>query len=182
MAQVAGQGSTVSWVFTFGFILLPGVIVGVLFGWAEHLRTTGGRRRWRWLALSPFLFGFFNPAAVGVALFGVAGGYAMSRRGPLWARIACGLFASSIIPLWAAIASGVGGPRLAIDTRGAWVAVYFYAFLAVLALACAIPHRAVAATSGPPTTDRELQHRRVVLDRPEESEDVPAREGALPPA
>jgi hypothetical protein len=39
MAEVAGQASTVSWTFTFGFILLPGVIVGVLLGWAEHLRT-----------------------------------------------------------------------------------------------------------------------------------------------
>ena len=61
MAQVAGQESTVSWISTFGFILMPGVVVGVLLGWAEHLRTTGGRRGWRWLALSPFLFVFFNP-------------------------------------------------------------------------------------------------------------------------
>jgi hypothetical protein len=154
MAQVAGQESTVSWLFTFGFILLPGVVVGVLLGWAEHLRTTGGRRGWRWLALSPFLFAFFNPAAIGVALFTTAGGYAVSRRGPLWARIACGLFALAIIPLWAAIATAVGGPRLALDTpRGAWVAVYLYSFFAVLALACAIPHRPVVAVPERPTPE-----------------------------
>jgi hypothetical protein len=93
MAQVAGQESTVSWISTFGFILMPGVVVGVLLGWAEHLRTTGGRPGWRWLALSPFLFAFFNPAAVAVALIGTAGGHAVSRRGPLWTRIASGLFA-----------------------------------------------------------------------------------------
>jgi hypothetical protein len=151
MAQVAGQESTVSWIFTFGFILFPGVVVGVLLGWAEYLRTTGGRRGWRWLALSPFLFAIFNPAALGVALLGTAGGFAVSRRGPLWARIACGLFAMAVIPLWALIADAVGGPRIALDTpRGAWIAVYFYSFLAVLALACAIPYRAVVSPSGSP--------------------------------
>jgi hypothetical protein len=40
------------------------------------------------------------------------------------------------------------GPGLALDTpRGAWVAVYYWSFLAVLALACAIPHRAAASRS-----------------------------------
>lgn len=154
MAQVAGQESSVSWIFTFGFILMPGVAVGVLLGWAEHLRMTGGRRGWRWLALSPFLLAFFNPAALGVALISTAGGYAVSRRGPLWARVACGLFAVAVIPLWAAIATDVGGPRLAMDTpRGAWIAVYFYSFLAVLALACAIPHRPVVAAPERPAPE-----------------------------
>jgi hypothetical protein len=33
------------------------------------------------------------------------------------------------------------GPGLALDTpRGAWVAVYYWSFLAVLMLACAIPN------------------------------------------
>ncbi|WP_130334638.1 hypothetical protein [Micromonospora kangleipakensis] len=167
MAQVAGQESTVSWIFTFGFILMPGVVVGVLLGWAEHLRTTGGRRGWRWLALSPFLFALFNPAALAVALLGTAGGYAVSRRGPLWARIASGLFAVAIIPLWSVIATAVGGPRLALDTpRGAWIAVYLYSFLAVLALACAIPHRPVVAVPERPT--------------PETAEVLSLERGALP--
>jgi len=39
-------------------------------------------------------------------------------------------------------------PGLALDTpRGAWVAVYYWSFLAVLALACAIPHQAAASRS-----------------------------------
>ncbi|TDE03080.1 hypothetical protein E1269_20695 [Jiangella asiatica] len=40
----------------FGYILLPGLGIGALLGWAEHLRRTGGRRHWRWLTFSPFLF------------------------------------------------------------------------------------------------------------------------------
>ena len=46
--------------------------------------------------------------------------------------------------LWAISATSVGGSGLALDTaRGAWVALYFWAFLALLALACAVPHRPV---------------------------------------
>jgi hypothetical protein len=37
---------------------------------------------------------------------------------------------------------GFAGPALAVDTsRGAWVALYYWSLMAVLALACAIPHR-----------------------------------------
>lgn len=145
MAEVAGSNSDVHWTFTFGLILLPGVIVGALLGWAEHLRRTGGRRGWRWLAVSPLVFASVGGGALAVSLFGMAGGYALSGRGPVGARIASGVFALAPVPLWAMTATTVGGPRLALDTpRGAWVALYLYSFLAVLALASAIPHRAVA--------------------------------------
>ncbi len=148
MAEVAGDASSVSW-FTFGFILLPAVVVGVLLGWAEHLRTTGGRRGWRWLALSPLALAV-SGGALGVSLLGIAGGYALSRRGPLWGRVVCGLFAIAVIPVWALIATEVGGARLALDSpRGLWVALYLYSFLAVLAFASAIPHSAAVAASGP---------------------------------
>jgi len=56
MAEVAGAESGVEWVNTWGFILLPGLLIGALLGWAEFLRRTGGRPRWRWLTLSPLLF------------------------------------------------------------------------------------------------------------------------------
>ena len=149
MAEVAGDASTVSW-FTFGFILFPAVVVGVLLGWAEHLRPTGGRRGWRWLALSPLALAV-SGGALGVSLIGMAGGYTLSKRGPVWARVACGLFAMAVIPVWALIATTVGGSRLALDSpRGLWVALYFYSFLAVLALASVIPHRALVAASGTP--------------------------------
>lgn len=160
MAQLAGPESQVAWAGTFAWILLPGVAVGMLLGWAEHLRRTGGRRRWRWLALSPLLFMsilFSSPGAVAtlltdgigggaivVPLVGIAGGYALSGRGPIWARTATGLVALVPIPGWAMAAAAMGGGTLALDTpRGAWVALYFFSFLAVLSLACAIPHRPV---------------------------------------
>jgi hypothetical protein len=69
----------------------------------------------------------------------------------------CALIALSPIPIWAIVATLVGGPGLALDTaRGAWVALYFWSFLAVLALACAIPHR--------PVVDRQTLIRRAEAD------------------
>lgn len=52
MTQITDDLS-VTWSGTLGYILLPGLVIGLLLGWAEHLRRTGGRRHWRWLALSP---------------------------------------------------------------------------------------------------------------------------------
>lgn len=164
MAQIAQADSSVSWSGTFGYVLLPGLVIGLLLGWAEHLRTTGGRRGWRWLALSPLLFtavlfsqgplgllGVFENGlgggAIGVPLFGMAGGYAISGRGPRWSRLACGALALTVIPIWALTVESFAGPELAVTTpRGLWVAVYFYSFTAVLALGAAIPHRRTVDT------------------------------------
>jgi hypothetical protein len=160
MAQIAGTASSVDWAGTFGWILLPSTLVGALLGCAEHLRTSGGRRGWRWLALAPLLFSailFSRPldilsifqdgvggGAIGVSLYGMLGGYALSGRGPRWARIISGAVALTAIPIWALTVTSFAGPDLALNTpRGAWVAVYYWSFLAVLMLACAIPHRAV---------------------------------------
>lgn len=162
MAQIAGVESGVSWAGTFGWILLPGVVTGMLLGWAEYLRRTGGRRGWRWLALSPLVFasvlvpGLLDPAtmfeggvgggAIGVPIWGILGGYALSGRGPRWVRIGCGLVFASMIPIWVLTVPSFGGPDLAVNTpRGAWVALYYWSLLVVLALACAIPHRPVEA-------------------------------------
>jgi hypothetical protein len=160
MAQIAGDESSVDWAGTFGWILLPGILVGVLLGWAEHLRTSGGRPGWRWLALSPLLFSailFSRPldmlsifedglggGAIGVPVFGMLGGFALSGRGPLWGRVVAGAVALTVIPVWALTVTSFAGAEYALDTpKGAWVALYYYSFLAVLALACAIPHRPV---------------------------------------
>jgi hypothetical protein len=160
MAQVAGAESGVSWSGTFGWILAPGVVTGLLLAWAEYIRRTGGRRGWRWLALAPLTFagvllpGLLDPAtmfeggigggAIGVPLFGMAGGYALSGRGPVVARIGCGVLFLTMIPIWALTVTSFGGPGLAVDTpRGLWVALYYWSLMLVLALACAIPHRPV---------------------------------------
>ena len=161
MAEVAGPSSRVDWAGTFGWILLPGVVTGVLLGWAEFLRRTGGRRGWRWLALSPLALAAvvlhrpwdlplllredpLGGGAVGVALYGLTAGYALSGRGRLWGRLVCGVLAVTAVPLWALTVTGFGGPGLAVTTpRGLWVALYYWSFLAVLGLACAIPHRPI---------------------------------------
>ncbi len=156
----AGGTSHVDWVGTFGWILLPGVITGMLLGLAEHIRRTGGRRGWRWLALSPLVLGavvLLRPwdlplllqdpiggGAVGVAVYGLIGGFALSRRGPLWGRIVSRVFFVSAVPVWALTVTDFAGPTLALDTpRGLWIALYYWSFLGVLALACSIPHRRV---------------------------------------
>ncbi|MDN4611537.1 hypothetical protein [Arthrobacter burdickii] len=160
MGEVAGAESDVTWVGTLAGVLGPGVAVGALLGWAEHLRQTGGRRGWRWLALTPLLFIVaplampgalaalvttgIGGGAIMVPLIGLAGGYALSGRGRVWTRAACGLLALSIIPLWAVMAPLAGGSALAVGTpRGALVALHFYALLAVLSLACSAPFRPV---------------------------------------
>lgn len=159
MAQIT-EDSSVSWSGTFGYILLPGLLIGLLLGWAEHLRASGGRRGWRWLALSPLLFaailfsegplevlGIFENGlgggALGVPLYAMAGGYAVSGRGPLWGRLACGALALTVIPIWALTVESFAGPELAVTTpRGLWVALYYYSFLALFMIAASIPHRA----------------------------------------
>lgn len=163
MTQVAESESSVSWSGTFGFILLPGVLIGLLLGWAEHRRRAGEPPQ-RWLALSPLLFSAvllsegplgvlgiledgLGGGAIGVPLFAMAGGYAVSGRGPRRGRLLCGALALTAVPTWALTVESFGGAELALTTpRGLWVALYYYSFLAVFMIAAAIPHRARQAT------------------------------------
>lgn len=159
MAELAGPDSHVGWVGTFALILAPGVVVGAALGWAEVLRRDGGRRGWRLLALTPLLFGILalvppgalqqfvttgiGGGALAVALTGMLGGYAISRRGPVWVRAVAGLLA-----LVGLVGGALGGalvrPALVLtEPRGAWVAVLGSALVVLLALACSIPHRRV---------------------------------------
>lgn len=166
MAEVATV-SRVEWAGTFGWILLPGVATGMLLAWAEHLRRDGGRPGWRWLACSPLLLAAvtlhrpwdlprlfteepLGGGALGVALYGMAIGYALSGRGPRWGRLLAGIVASSAVPGWLLTVAGFGGPALAWSTPpGLWVALYFWSYLLLLGLASAIPHRPVANSPVP---------------------------------
>lgn len=166
MGELAGAASTVEWLGTFGTLLLPGAVVGGLLGWAEGIRRAGGRRGWRWLALAPLTFAVaplllpgalvalftegIGGGAVAVALIALGGGYAISGRGPLWGRIACGVLSAALLLAIALATPSLGGPRLALtEPRGAWVAVLAASFLVVLALASSIPHRRVVAAAEP---------------------------------
>jgi hypothetical protein len=157
MAQVAGADSEVTWSGTFVWILLPGLLCGALFGWADYLRRTRGRRR-RWLIFSPLLFasvlvpGLLDPAtflqggigggAIGVPVIGIIGGYALSNRGRRWTRIIAAVLVLVGFVVWALTATSVGGPSFALRTpQGAWLTLQYYSLLAVLCLACSIPLR-----------------------------------------
>lgn len=169
MVALAGPSSTFGWAGTFGALILPGAIVGGLLGWAEVLRRRGGRRGWRWLALAPLAFaiaplllpgalvGLFTEGlgggAIAVVLMGMGGGYAISGRGQLWGRLASGVPSGALLVVLALATPGIGGPRLALtEPRGAWVALLAASCIVVLALASAIPHRAVAAAPSPGRT------------------------------
>lgn len=158
MVHIAGPDSTFTWLGTFVGLLLPGAVVGALLGWAEHLRRTGGRPGWRRLALAPLLLAVtplllpgglrtlvttgMGSGAIGIVLFGMLGGFTLSGRGRLWPRLAGGILAFAPVP--AAFLAPAFRPELDPGTpAGAWFAANFSALFITLALACAIPLRAV---------------------------------------
>lgn len=152
MVQMAGDESTFHWYGTFALILTPGLLVGALIGLAEHRRRTMGPRS-RWLILSPCLFlaALTDPTifreliangtgggAIGVVLFGLAGGYGLSGRGRAWWRRTCGGLAVLGVLLMLVMASDQAPLHTA---HGTWVGLYASSLVAVLCLACAIPQR-----------------------------------------
>jgi hypothetical protein len=150
--MAAAEGSAVHWFGTFALVLAPGLLVGALIGLAEHRRRTGGPRS-RWLILSPCLFlaaladatifkllitQGIGGGAIGVVLFGLAGGYALSGRGRAWWRRTCGAFAVIGVLFMLVLASDSWPLETA---HGLWVGLYASSLLALLCLACAIPQR-----------------------------------------
>lgn len=174
MVEIAGPASTFSWWGTFGALLLPGATAGGLLGWAEALRRTGGRRGWRWLALGPLAFAVapmlmpgaivglltqgLGGGAIAVALMALGGGYALSGRGPLWSRLACGVTSSALLTALALAGPGIAGPGLALtEPRGAWVAALATSFVVVLALASSIPHRPIVTVADRAPSDQTVR-------------------------
>ncbi|MBM7502761.1 hypothetical protein ACFPER_04720 [Agromyces aurantiacus] len=174
MSEIAGGGSRFDWYGTFVAILLAGAITGAVLGLAEYVRRTGGRRHWRWLALAPLPFMVLpltmpdaivalitmglGGGAVAVPLTGMAGGFAVSGRGPIWARLVCGVLALAVVAGIAASVPAVGGIRLGLDQpRGAWVAILGAGCVVVLCLACSIPFRRVESALGTSTAREAVE-------------------------
>jgi hypothetical protein len=169
MAELAQRDSSFEWFGTFALVLLPGAVVGLLLGLADHARRTGGRAGWRWLALAPLLLGvagFLPPGAferlittglgggaVAVPLFGVIGGFAVSRRGPAWLRVVCGLLGIAFVVAGAVTTFGLDPAGFHVPTvrdwqpREAWSGATFVSLMIVFAFACSIPHRRVVTRS-----------------------------------
>jgi hypothetical protein len=154
MAQLAGQDSTFTMAGTFGIILPTGTIVGALLGWAEYQHRSG--HQYRPLILAPLLIGIIptlatatpDPSPIGLALLAMAGGYAISGRGPLWTRAVAGIvnLAGVVVTFLAPKPS----PDLSYTTpHGLWFDTLGASLGMVLALACAIPMRR-PETIGPP--------------------------------
>ncbi len=76
--------------------------------------------------------------AIGVVMFGLAGGYALSGRGRAWWRRTCGVLAVLGLLLMLVMASDWAPLGTAY---GLWVGLYAASLIAVLMLACAIPQR-----------------------------------------
>ena len=166
MAEFAAGVSRFDWYGTYVGILLPGLIAGAGLGFAEYLRRTGGRPRWRWLALVVLAFaiapltmpgafeGLFTEGlgggAIAVPLAGLAGGFALCGRGALWGRIACGILAAIVLGALAFLPLADETSRLARDLpRGVWVAILASSCFAVLCIASSIPFRRVEAVRDP---------------------------------
>ncbi|SOC53745.1 hypothetical protein [Ornithinimicrobium cerasi] len=167
MAEVVGDGSGVSWIGTFGWVLLPGTLAGALLGWAAAERRRG--RPHRVLVWSPLLFvavllpgladlgGMLEDGvgggAVGVPLALVVGAYAVAAR-RAWVRAVCGVTFVAALAVWVLTATAVGGPRFALDNPyGIWTTILYLGLLVTGAVATAIPLRGVAHERAAPGHD-----------------------------
>ena len=145
MAALAGPASTFTFSGTFGIIIPTGIIVGALLGWAEHQRRTGIQHPV--LILAPLLLGIIPNLAAGpdagpveLALLGMAGGFSVSGRGPVWARTVAGLLGLASIAVTFLAPKPV--PDLSYATaHGAWFCTLASSLFVTFALACSIPMR-----------------------------------------
>lgn len=165
MAVLAGDATHFTWSGTFAGVLLPATLVGASLGWAEHVRRNGGIDDRRWVAFTPLLFvampalvqadfvaqlrSGLGTGAIGTALIGMLGGYAIAGRGPRWAVLITRILMAALI---AATVAGTflaaAEPRQAATTpSGAYLALTFLVFCGLLAWACAIPHLPASSPS-----------------------------------
>lgn len=159
MVEIAGDASVFGWYATFVGVLGGGAIVGGLLGWADHIRRTGGRSRWRLLALSPLILALLpltvpgtiallaqgiGTAGMGVALIAIGLGYAIgSSRRPV-RRVVIGVLSAAAAVALVAMTPVISDGRVSFaDPRGAWAGLLELSSILVLGLATSIPFRRV---------------------------------------
>jgi hypothetical protein len=146
MQQLAGPTSTFSFSFsgTFGIIIPAGAVTGALLGWAEYQRRLG--LQYPLLIAAPLLIAIFptlgtgqlDGGAIGLAQGAMAGGYSVSGRGPLGARIAAAIAGFAGVPV--TFFAPKPYPDLTFTTpHGAWFCTLASSLLVTLALASSIP-------------------------------------------
>jgi len=131
MAQLAGFASEFHWLGTFGFILVPGTIMGALFGWAFARRIAGARRGAVWLMFAPFAMAA-DPATVPLLAAFIGAGFLFSRRSRRWLRLLAGIPSLIMlvgVPIGVAVIADVTTPH------GAWLTVLIGTLIWVPALA-----------------------------------------------
>ena len=145
MMQLAGPTSTFTFSGTFGVILPSGALTGAVLGWAEYQRRSGRRHPLfigapLLLAVIPGLVAGPDPAPLTLAVVAMAAGYAVSGRGPLWARILVGVitYGSILAPF---LAPKPYSDLSATTPHGAWAATLLSSLFVTFALACSIPMR-----------------------------------------
>ena len=179
MAEIAGPESTFGWYATFVAVLGGAGIVGGLLGWADHIRRTGGRPHWRWLALSPLIFALLpltvpgtlaalaqgiGTAGIGVALIAIGLGYSLGGRGRTWLRVVVGVLSAAAAVTLVAFTPLISEGRISFtDPRGAWAGTLALGSIIVLGLATSIPFRPVlplirSADAPPPVWKDRAPH------------------------
>lgn len=155
LALQGGEKSHFTWSGTFGGILLPTALMGAVLGGAGHAAETSAHSRW-WTLLSPLLLVVgpliftknFIPTllttglgsgAIGVALIGVLGGYALSPFGAQWARWLCGLFV--LLLLVAASVYGIYTATVKGSSSEAFSVLLFVLLMVLLIAGVSAPFR-----------------------------------------
>lgn len=162
LALQLGDRPVFTWQGTFVGILLPAALVGALTGRAIAIAETSGRGTAPWLLLSPLLLPLaaamvlpdflsvllttgMGGGAIGVALIGILGGFALSGFSSRWARGASGMLAilfaaGSVVPVYFGGPSSVFPP----DAGTVFGITFFLSLMMLLVAGISAPFRASA--------------------------------------
>jgi hypothetical protein len=154
LALQGGEQPHFTWSGTFGGILLPAALMGAIFGGASHAETWAHMKWWTMLSpllliVGPLIFTKnFIPTllttglgsgAIGVALIGLLGGYALSPFGTQWTRWLCGLFI--LLHLVAASVYGIYVATVKGSSSEAFSVLLFVLLMVLLIAGVSAPYR-----------------------------------------